>query len=68
LAAAVLAFFKLMPVEINNETIYGSKAAAIVIIYIPIFGSLFAILSWMFLNVGNKLYSLFSKKKKTEEG
>ena len=59
LVLAILSLLKITPVYFNENAYYGIQGFFISIFLIPFFGVIMGGVNWIFLNMGDYLYSCF---------
>ncbi len=50
---ATLALFEIVPVNFNNEKIFGIKAFIVVVVFIPFLTLVLTFFTWLFFLLGN---------------
>ncbi|PSL24539.1 hypothetical protein [Chitinophaga ginsengisoli] len=58
LIVAVLSLLGITPIHANGKPFYGVQGFFIAILLIPFFGIIMGALNWIFLNLGDYLYSV----------
>jgi hypothetical protein len=57
----ILNLFKVVPVNFNNNQIYGIKGIIVIILFTPLFVLMFTIFSWAYFMIGNLILRFLKK-------
>jgi len=58
---AFLSLFHQFPIQFNNKPTYGIVGFVVCIAFTPLWALIFSCLTWVALNLGRWLYTLFCK-------
>ncbi|WP_299557143.1 hypothetical protein [Seonamhaeicola sp.] len=61
LLIGVLSLFELVPVNFNDEKVYGIKGFIIIMLFIPFVAFILSFFTWLYFVIGNFFLNMFKK-------